>query len=171
MTGLLGGLVRGFGMTDAVWERHMNKWSGWSRVPTLPLIVFAIYWREALGVTFWPVLVALLVWVWVNPRAFPVPRSTDNWMSRAVMGERIWLNRKNLPVPEHYSRALPVIVAISTAGLPLIAIGIWVEQPWPMLAGLGFSLLGKFWFLDRMVWLYDDMREADPIYRSWLRRG
>ena len=28
--------------------------------------------------------------------------------------------------------------------------------------------LGKMWFLDRMVWLYEDMKDTTPEYRSWL---
>jgi hypothetical protein len=29
-------------------------------------------------------------------------------------------------------------------------------------------MLGKLWFVDRMVWLYEDMKDATPEYRSWL---
>jgi len=27
---------------------------------------------------------------------------------------------------------------------------------------------GKLWFLDRMVWLYEEMKELHPPYRRWL---
>jgi len=29
-------------------------------------------------------------------------------------------------------------------------------------------VLGKSWFLDRMVWLYDEMAEEHLPYREWL---
>ncbi|MHC4212843.1 MAG: DUF6653 family protein [Planctomycetota bacterium] len=28
--------------------------------------------------------------------------------------------------------------------------------------------MGKRWFLDRMVWLYEEMRETNPEYSKWL---
>ncbi|MGH1393463.1 MAG: DUF6653 family protein [Trichormus sp.] len=28
--------------------------------------------------------------------------------------------------------------------------------------------LGKLWYLDRMVWLYTEMKDINPEYRSWL---
>ena len=39
---------------------------------------------------------------------------------------------------------------------------------WPTLLGAAVSILGKLWFIDRMVWLYEDMKDADAEYRSWL---
>ncbi len=84
------------------------------------------------------------------------------WMTRATFGERIWLNRKAAPVPLHYRRAVGVILGISLAGLPLLGWGLWTLNGWATLFGLTLSLLGKFWFLDRMVWLYGDMRDTDP---------
>jgi hypothetical protein len=30
-------------------------------------------------------------------------------------------------------------------------------------------MLCKLWFVDRMVWLYEDMRQEMPEYRDWLR--
>lgn len=168
-TGPARGLAALFGMTDTVWERHANPWSGWSRVPILPLMTAAIWWRDALDGLFWPTIAALVLWTWINPRVFPPPATTANWMSKAVMGERVWLNRKRVPVPRHYHRALPIITGFSLAGLPLIGLGLLFEDAWPLLLGLVLSLLGKFWFLDRMVWLYDDMSRTHPIYASWMR--
>jgi hypothetical protein len=26
---------------------------------------------------------------------------------------------------------------------------------------------GKLWYLDRMVWLWEDMQDADPEYLKW----
>jgi len=34
--------------------------------------------------------------------------------------------------------------------------------------GLPVTYMGKSWFLDRMVWLYEDMKETHPEYRKWL---
>jgi hypothetical protein len=168
MSGPLFQIARLQRMDDRTWARHANPLSGWTRVPILPLICAAIFWRDALGVWLYPLLGALMIWAWVNPRAFPPPRTTRSWMSKAVMGERVWLARDRVPVPLHYRRAVPIILGFAVAGVPLIALGLWYQAAWPLVLGLTLSLLGKFWFLDRMVWLYDDMSAGHPIYRAWL---
>ncbi len=34
---------------------------------------------------------------------------------------------------------------------------------------LSASYLGKMWFIDRMVWIYQDMEKASPEYNeSWI---
>jgi hypothetical protein len=33
--------------------------------------------------------------------------------------------------------------------------------------GVALAYLGKSWYLDRMVWLYEDMKEKNELYRSW----
>jgi hypothetical protein len=156
-------------MDDRRWERHANPWSGWSRVPVLPLATAAIFWRDDLGGIVYAVLGLLLLWTWVNPHLFPAPATTGHWMSRAVMGERIWLRRAEIPVPLHYERAIPITLAFAVGGLPLIGIGLWLQKPWPIVVGMSLTMIGKFWFLDRMVWLCDDMSARHPIYRAWLR--
>ena len=93
------------GMDDEVWERHANPYSGWSRVPVLSLLALAIWSRVWLG--WWALvpIILIFVWIWFNPRLFPAPKSTDNWMSKGVLGERVWLNRKNVPIPTHHDKA------------------------------------------------------------------
>ena len=83
-----------FRMTDEVWSRYTNPWSVWTRFLTLGLIVLAVWYRNVLGALFWYLLVALAIWIWLNPRVFPKPSTTDRWSSKAVLGERVWLNRK-----------------------------------------------------------------------------
>ena len=157
-----------FGMTDAVWARHANPWSVWTRMSTLPLLVLAVWSRDWIG---WWALVptaAAILWTWLNPRVFPRPRSTDNWGSRAVLGERVWLNRAEVPVPPHHRRAPHILAAISALGLIALIWGLAALEVWPTVLGVALVYLGKFWFLDRMVWLYEDMKDTDPRYRSWL---
>jgi len=147
-------------MDDATWARHANPWSVWTRFTILPLLVLAVWSRVWLG---WWALVPVafvLAWTWWNPRAFPPPRSTDNWASKAVLGERLWLNRRHVSVPTHH-RVLPTVLSITTAaGVPLLVWG-WVTlEIWPTLFGMAIIYAGKLWFIDRMVWLYEDMKGA-----------
>ncbi len=167
MTSVLGILARIHRLDEAGWARHSNPLSGWTRAATLPALALVLWNRDALGPWTWALAVALFLWTLLNPRLFPPPRDRTSWMTRATFGERIWLNRKSVPVPLHYRRAVTVILAISLAGLPLLGWGLWTLNGWATLFGLTLALLGKFWFLDRMVWLHDDMREVDPMYAAW----
>ena len=38
---------------------------------------------------------------------------------------------------------------------------------WPAILGIALAYLGKSWYLDRMVWLYEDMKHL-PEYGEWL---
>ena len=139
------------GMDDAAWRRHANPWSGWSRVATLPLLALAIWSRVWIG--WWSIgaVAVVLLWTWFNPRLFPEPRSLDNWMSRGVMGERIWLARKTRPIPAHHARMANLLNGLSALGMLPFAWGLWKLEIWPTVFGMGLSMLAKLWFLDRMV--------------------
>ena len=50
-----------------------------------------------------------------------------------------------------------------------LAWGLWAFDPWAIAFGLLLTVGGKLWFLDRMVWLYEDMAPDVPAYRAWLR--
>jgi hypothetical protein len=157
-------------MTGSTWERHANPWSVWTRVPMLALLALVLFFRAALGDWLWPAVCLLALWTFVNPRAFSPPSSTDNWASMGVLGERVWLNRRSIPIPRHHARwALGLSLASASCLLPM-AWGLYWLDPWATAFGaLGASAL-KLWFLDRMVWLYQDMQHASPEYASWLKR-
>lgn len=144
-------------MDAAAWARHANPWSGWTRVPALPLLALAIWSRAWLG---WWALVpvaALLAWLWVNPRLFPPPRDETAWMTRGVLGERLWLARDETPVPAHHRRAPNILSAIGAAGVLLAIGGLAMRAGWAVIAGVAVAMLAKLWFIDRMVWLHRDM--------------
>jgi len=144
-------------MDAAAWARHANPWSGWTRVPALPLLALAIWSRAWLG--WWalvPVAV-LLAWLWVNPRLFPPPRDETAWMTRGVLGERLWLARDETPVPAHHRRAPNILSAIGAAGVLLAIGGLAMRAGWAVIAGVAVAMLAKLWFIDRMVWLHRDM--------------
>jgi hypothetical protein len=62
--------------------------SGWSRVPTGPVLVYALYRRD------WRLLSLGLLWAAVNPVVFSPPESRDAWMTRAVLAERWWIRQR-----------------------------------------------------------------------------
>ncbi|MEM6762814.1 MAG: DUF6653 family protein [Pseudomonadota bacterium] len=159
-------LERGMAMSESAWRRHANPWSVLTRIPILPLLAAAIYARVWIG--WWCLLpVGLLIaWTFINPRAFPAPARLDSWASRGVMGERIWLARREDPIPKHHERAAAVLGALSGLGLPVAAYGLLVLDPWATAAGVILTTGAKMWFVDRMVWLYDEVGDGRFTSRS-----
>jgi len=156
------------GMNDATWKRHANPWSVWTRIPILPLLAVAIWSRVWIG--WWSLvpITLLVLWTILNPRAFGVPSSTDNWASMATFGERVWLARKTQPIPQHHARFSAVLNAVTALGMIPFVYGLVAYNALAVILGLVLIILGKLWFLDRMVWLYLDMKDRDPDYASWL---
>lgn len=160
-------IARAFAMDDETWLRHANPWSVILRFTVLPILVLAFWSRLWLG---WSalVLVALaILWTWYNPRIFPAPASLDHWTSKAVLGERVWLNRNTVPIPAFHRTVPNVLSVISGIGMLFVSWGVFVFDPWPTMFGMAFIYSGKVWFLDRMVWLWGDMKDAVPEYRNW----
>ncbi len=146
------------GMDDQSWARHANPWSGWTRVPILPLLALAIWARAWIGWWCLVPVTALVIWAFVNPRAFPKPESLDNWMSKAVLGERLFLARQRLAIPGHHVWWGIALSIVAGVGILPLAYGLWVFDLWAVFLGLALTVGGKLWFLDRMVWLHADMQ-------------
>ncbi len=164
------GRLRVLGMDSEVWKRHASGWSVWTRFATLPFLYLAIWsfsvthWFNATGLT-----AAVIFWLWLNPRIFPAPRRFDRWHSRAVLGERVWLNRSAIPVPAHENRKALVFSAIAGLGFLLGLWGALSPSVEIMVAGMLITYAGKLAFLAVMVQIYDLMRDAHPLYRSWTQ--
>lgn len=161
-------LARAHAMDEATWARHASPWSVWTRFATLPAILLAVWLHTSIG-WGWSLaaLLVLAAWTWANPRLFPPPRRTDRWSARAVFGERVWLARRAVPIPPHHARAAVILSVLAGIGGAVALVGAALNDLAATLAGGLLAYLGKMWFLDRMVWLYQDMRDADPAYRAW----
>lgn len=144
------------------WLRHANPLSGWTRFAILPAFALAVWSRAWLGAGALVPVVALTVWTFVNPRAFPPPADFGAWISRGVLGERLWLDRARRAIPAHHLRAGRLATLVAAAGLPFLAWGLWAFDPFATLLGLVLAVGGKAWFLDRMVWLHADLTGTTP---------
>lgn len=73
------------GLRRAVFARHANPLSAWSRWATTPLILVPVWrrsWRDAAWVAAWFAL---------NPVVFPEPADQSAWSTRAMLGEERWI--------------------------------------------------------------------------------
>ncbi len=156
-----------FNLTDENWMKHANPVSVATRYSVLPVIVLAFWSRVWIG--WWSAIPAALslAWMFLNPVFFARPKSTDNWASKSVLGERVWMNRKEIPVPKRHHRLPEILNLVSSVGMILAIYAIVALDIWPAITGVALAYLGKSWYLDRMVWLFEDMKDR-PEYGKWL---
>ncbi len=157
-------------MDDESWRRHSNPWSVYTRFSILPLMSLAFYSKEWIGYySLLPILLSF-IWIWLNPRLFNAPNQTNNWASMGTFGERIYLARNTQTIPQHHLKAAYWLQILSAIGLPIFIYALYSLNIWALILGNVWIMVFKAWFVDRMVWLYMDMKETDPIYASWQKQ-
>ena len=111
-------------MDDETWARHASPWSVYTRFTCLPLLVLAVWSRVWLG---WWALVPIalaLAWTWWNPRAFRPRADPDSWAAKGTYGERVFLARKDSPVPAHHLAWALGLTWVSAAGAAVLIWGL-----------------------------------------------
>ncbi|WP_254839254.1 DUF6653 family protein [Natronomonas marina] len=132
---------------ETLWRRHANPKSGWSRVPTGPVLVYAVYRRNV------RLLAAALVWTVVNPFLFSPPAHEDAWMTRAVLAERWWIHEEgNHTVGFGYPN---VCNAAGALGFFAALYAAWRRRPAGAALGTVASVGLKLWWLAVLVERYD----------------
>ncbi|GFG69750.1 DUF6653 family protein [Mycolicibacter senuensis] len=95
----------------AVFARHANPWSAWSRWATTPLILLPVWrrsWRDAAWVS---------VWFALNPVIFGEPADQTAWSTRAMLGEEQWITDR----PRDAALLVNLAGSAATAGALLSA--------------------------------------------------
>lgn len=152
---------------DGGWERHANPASVWTRFAALPLVVLGIWSRDWIG--WWALVptVLAIVWMAINPVFFQPPRSTRNWASQSVLGERVFLEADRASLPEQYTTRAPQLIQVFQAvGLVPLVYGLVQLDVTTTVLGLLIVQGAKFWYLDRMVLLFDDVKNRAE-FAAW----
>ncbi|RLG84134.1 MAG: hypothetical protein DRO40_02430 [Thermoprotei archaeon] len=127
------------------WLCHSNPWSGLTRMLISPFLYLTIWYHNWVG------LGIVILWTIVNPIVFPKPKRTDNWFSKAVLGEKAWLNKfRSKPQPD-----LPFLLNTLTAifFVPSIYFA-YVNMFWPTLYCATLMSIFKLWYVDRVALQY-----------------
>ena len=162
-------VARLFGLKGESWMRHANPASVWTRFTVVSVLSLAIWSRDWIGAWCLIGVGLAIVWMFVNPHLFKAPRSTRNWASRAVLGERIWVNRDDVDLPEQFrSRAAAWIAnAYSGIGMGVLAFGLVELNLLAVLTGILITHGGKAWYMDRVSLLFADMKQRKAEYAAW----
>ncbi len=140
------------------WMKHTNPWSIWTRFSTLPFLILAVWSRVWIGWYCLIPIAILIVWIIINPTLFKKPKNIDNWGAQAVLGERCWAERKTSPVPKHHSTPVLILTILQTIGGIILIIGLWKLEISLTIMGSITTYMAKMWFLDRMVWIFREMK-------------
>jgi hypothetical protein len=154
--------------SEEIWLKHCNPLCVWTRYIALAASIIIFWSRKWIGWWCVPPGIFSLLWMFFNPLLFRKPHSTKNWASKTVLGERVFLNRDKITIPEKHNIPLHAILTIiSSTGIILVIWSVVYYSFWGVILGVVLAYLGKSWFLDRMVWLYEDMKNENEIYKSW----
>jgi hypothetical protein len=126
----------------AVFARHSNPWSAWTRWASAPLMLVPVWRRSSRD--------AALVGIWmvVNPVMFGKPAHERAWATRAVLGEEQWIAERPMDT------AMAVDVAAAAAGLvALVAARHRRAMPAAAATALEMGLVMVYWEL--MARYYD----------------
>ncbi|MEM7317385.1 MAG: DUF6653 family protein [Pseudomonadota bacterium] len=80
------------------------------------------------------------------------------------------MNRRAIPIPHHHEIWARLLTGVSAVGVIPWIYGLWRFDLSACLLGLALMIGGKVWFVDRMVWLYQDMQDVEPRYAGWMRK-
>ncbi|MCV7332092.1 hypothetical protein H7J81_18485 [Mycobacterium cookii] len=89
-------------MRRAMFARHANPWSAWSRWASTPLVLLPVWTRRRSHT----MLVAL--WLALNPIIFPKVSDERPWSTRAMLGEELWISSR----PKDGAAALSVATSM-----------------------------------------------------------
>ena len=136
-------------------------------MPITAPMVQAIWARVWLGWCL-ALLAALAVWIWLNPRVFPRPRSTKYWPSRSLLSKRLWLERKTMTLIAR-ERLMPHVGnIIALVGLGVLAYGLIELAVWAAVVGTIVTIGGKIYFPDEMTRIYTAHKDEDPVWAGRL---
>ncbi|MFI9406920.1 DUF6653 family protein [Nocardia sp. NPDC052316] len=136
------------GIRRAVFARHSNPWSAWSRWATAPLLLVPVWKRS------WPHAAAVGAWFAVNPLIFPAPADQRAWATKAILGEELWL------ADHPMDAALAVNTAATGAGVAAV-LGAWRRRPVAAAAAIGALMLLLLGYWELMARYYETHRNAE----------
>jgi hypothetical protein len=89
-------------MRRAIFARHANPWSAWSRWASTPLVLLPVWTRRRSH--------ALMTALWfaLNPVVFPRISDERSWATRAMLGEELWISRR----PRDAAAALTAVTSL-----------------------------------------------------------
>lgn len=170
--------IRWYAMAARMWRRPPGLLILVSRLILWPLVPVALWLHVLYG---WPAALAVAMAVALAASRLPrlsrqQPLSAAEasgalpaWHVRALLGERMLLNRIVVPVPGNATRNAGLLLVATLCGAALALIAGLAGDLNSMLAGLGLGFAAQVAHLSLASRLYTRMQDADALYRAWRR--
>ncbi|KAA0083299.1 hypothetical protein CIW52_12780 [Mycolicibacterium sp. P9-64] len=129
-------------LRQAMFARHSNPWSAWTRWASTPLVLVPVWTRSRRDAA----LVA--AWLAVNPVLFPKPANDSAWATRAMLGEEQWI----LDRPRDATMVLSAVTGAISVGA-LVAARRHHLRTTVIATGIQMVLVMAYW--EQMVRSYD----------------
>ena len=127
----------------AVFARHCNPWSAWTRWASAPLVLVPV-WRRS-----WRDAALVGVWMAVNPMVFGKPAHERAWATRAVLGEEQWIEDRPMDA------AMAVNVGASVAGVAAM-IAARKRRAAPAAVSMATLMALLLWYWELMARYHDE---------------
>ncbi|MDA2805196.1 DUF6653 family protein [Nocardiopsis suaedae] len=131
----------------AVFARHCNPWSAWTRWATTPLILVPVWTRS------WKHAVAVGAWFAVNPVIFPDPKDDSAWATKAMLGEEQW-------IAERPKDAALAVQAVASAANTVAVAAAWRRKAVPAVAGTAVMMGLTMVYWEQMARYYEENKRA-----------
>ncbi|UXA04353.1 hypothetical protein KXD96_15065 [Mycobacterium sp. SMC-2] len=99
------------GVRRAIFARHCNPWSAWTRWASTPLILVPP-WTRRRSHAAW-----IALWLAVNPFVFGKPAHERAWSTRAMLGEELWISRR----PRDAAMVVSALTSVAALGAVVAA--------------------------------------------------
>jgi hypothetical protein len=140
------------------WLKHANPYSLVTRIIVLPLLIFAIWSRIWIGWYSIFFILGLIIWLIINPTVFKKSIKIKSWWQKGVLGEYFWINKDNIPVLSHHIKFIKILMFLQGIGSFVLVVGLYKLNICLTFIGTIIIYFAKLWFLDRMVWIYYEMK-------------
>ncbi|MHA6799762.1 DUF6653 family protein [Bounagaea algeriensis] len=120
----------------AVFARHANPCSAWTRWASAPLVLVPVWTRS------WRHAAVVAAWFAINPVLFAKPQDERAWSTRAMLGEEMWV----LARPKDAGMVVNVVAATACA-LAMVSARRRRLKPAVVLTAAQMTLILVYWEL------------------------
>lgn len=110
---------------------------------------------------------AVLVLLVFAPKRFSTTVRGFDWARQVGYGEKIWLNRIFVPVPQALNYRLTTLYLVFWAGMLVALWGAIASLPLLSGTGLAVAYSAQASCFRKLIHLYTVMRDQYPLYRFW----
>lgn len=94
-------------------------------------------------------------------------READSWARAVSFGERVWLNRQQIPVPARTSSRITALYLVFWFGTIVALIGGGTASHLLTVSGLLVAYCAQVVCFQNLIQLYERMKGVTPLYRFW----